>query len=144
MVATTHSPLIVAALAPEEILLARRHPADRRILIEKPEMSLQGLRADQILTGPLFQLESTRDPETHRLLMRYSDLATRDKLLPEQETELQALAQELEIRLPSPAEREEARQAMTMIEEALNERLEKVPIEKQKKFLRKQRSFGRK
>lgn len=135
VVATTHSPLIVAALAPEEILLARRHPADRRILIEKPEMSLQGLRADQILTSPLFKLESTRDPETHRRLMRYSDLATRDQLLPEQEAELQALARELEIRLPAPAEREEARQAMTMIEDALDERLKKVPIEKQKKVL---------
>jgi len=45
---------------------------------ERPSINLEGMRADQVLTGPLFQLNTTRDPDTEEALAEYTRLAALD------------------------------------------------------------------
>lgn len=135
VLATTHSPLIVSALQPEEILVVQRDPANRQVQMEKPGLNVQGWRADQILTGPLFRLASTRDPETQRRLMRYTELAALEEPTEAEREELQQHAEFLKIRLLGPEEREEARKAFEMIKGAIQERVDAIPAEERKKML---------
>jgi len=127
-IATTHSPLIVGGLSPEQIILLREA---NYVPMEEP---LQGLRADQILTSPAFGLESSRDPETQDLIETYSRLAVRDDLTPAEQDILKDAAQQLQIRLPSAAERQEARQAYGMIQKALLAQWEDTPPEQKEKL----------
>jgi len=134
-IATTHSPLIVGGLSPEQIIRLRREEADQgRVVVVSMEESLQGLRADQILTSPAFGLESSRDPETQELIKTYSRLAVRDDLTPAEQNMLEDAARQLQIRLPSAAERQEARQAYGMIQKALLAQWKDTPPEQKEKL----------
>ena len=134
-IATTHSPLIVGNSKPCEVFRLRRNEKDsNRVIVERVEEPFQGWRADQILTGPLFGLESTRDLETQKLLMRYTELAARENLSPDERRELEEAANVLKIRIPSSAEREEAREASRMIQQALWNQWNAMPSEKRQKI----------
>ena len=133
-VATTHSPLIVVGLNKNEVLLVRRGE-DGRVKVESPALELKGWRADQVLTGPLFNLPSSIDPELHEAMKRYSDLAARSDLSLSQRQELENLAASLNVQLPTPKEREEARVAFELLEGALDEKLNAMPEEKRKRIL---------
>ncbi len=75
VITTTHSPLVVAGMKAEEVFIVRRDLADRRsIAVAHPPIEFEGLRADQILTSPLFGLASSRSDETERDVDRYSKL----------------------------------------------------------------------
>jgi hypothetical protein len=135
-IATTHSPLIVGNRQPHEVFTLRRdQETGYRVLVERMEEPFQGLRADQILTGPLFGLHSTRDRDTQILLERYSKLAARDKLTPAEKKELTDTAEILKIRLPSSAERKEAREAFKMVRQNWQEQLKRLPGKERKKIL---------
>ena len=57
MIATTHSPLVVAGLRAEDILIAHRDPLEPsllKVVRASEEADISGMRADQILTSPLF------------------------------------------------------------------------------------------
>lgn len=45
------------------------------------------MRADQILTSPLFGLDGTRDPEFDDKIARYTDLTTKRDLSPDEQEE---------------------------------------------------------
>ena len=94
-----------------------------------------GWRADQILTSPLFELDSTRNPKAARLLNEYKELSVEQFQTTEQKNQLLKVAAELEIRLPTPHEKEEARQAYELIEEFAKKRLEKIPEAWRRKVL---------
>jgi SIR2-like protein/putative AbiEii toxin of type IV toxin-antitoxin system/AAA domain-containing protein len=123
VLATSHSPLIVGAMAPEEILVVQR--VDGHPVAEHSHIDPRGMRADQLLTSGLFSLKGTRDPKTTAMLMRYTDLAARspEELSVTDRAELESLAETLDLRLPAPDEREEARKSFELIEGALDDRL---------------------
>jgi predicted ATPase len=135
-IATTHSPLIVGSREPHEVFRLRRDEEEpQRVIVERIEEPFQGWRADQILTGPLFGLQSTRDPETLKFLMRYTELAACEELSLDEQRELEEAAKVLRIRLPSPAERKEAREASKMIQQALRKQWEAMPLEERRQVL---------
>jgi hypothetical protein len=97
-IATSHSPLIAGSLRPPQIHRVRRDQ-EGLVTVEPHRSDLTGLRADEILTGPLFQLESTLDFRTQALLTRYTELAARDTLSPADQEELDAVLQAINKKL---------------------------------------------
>jgi len=87
-IATTHSPLVVAGLRREEVFVATRdmEPGSGVTVIPSP-IHFEGLRADQILTSPLFGLSSTRQLHVDR----YSELLAKSARTPVEERELEIL-----------------------------------------------------
>lgn len=139
-IATTHSPLIVAGLDRREVRVVRRagpdEPHSGHVVVESPKERLKGLRADQILTGTsLFNLESTLAPELDRARQRYTTLAALENRSDDEQREFEALAENLEIRIPAPYEREVARQAFEKVQEALEHQLVNLSPEKRKKLM---------
>jgi hypothetical protein len=113
------SPLTVA-----EILAAQR-------IGVQPE----GQRADQILTSPLFNLESTRDKRTTDLISEYTRLNAIDDPDESERENLAETAKELRIRVANPEEREAARTAYELIQDFAKDRLQTLPPEEQQKVL---------
>lgn len=92
--ATSHSPLLAGGLEPEEIFVARREPriaADGNQVtvaeITRAAFDTEGLRADQILTSPLFGLPTTRGPDEQQTIREYSRLlGLQERTAEEEET----------------------------------------------------------
>jgi predicted ATPase len=203
VIATTHSPLLVGSLKPEEIWLVHRAPlrseiygvvhlettdegAGQEIVILGPEddpdegqppapreerryrlpvgaellvkegevvedreplttkrvvvaermpFGPEGFRVDQILTSPLFNLETTRDPDTSALMNEYSRLVAFENPTEDDRRALARVAGQLQIRVATPQEQETARLAFGLIQDFANERLRSLPPEERQKVL---------
>lgn len=123
-VVTTHSPLVVGTMTDGNLWrLTREEDAVRS---ERFSARFRGWRADQILTSPLFETD-IRDPDTERLLEEYAKLAVLDDLSDSEETDLRRVAERLKVRLPNPEQKEEARKARGLIQEASAAKLEQMP-----------------
>jgi ABC-type multidrug transport system ATPase subunit len=133
-VATTHSPLIVAGLTKDEMLVLRRD-STHRVEIKRPESDLAGQRVDQILTGSSFGLEGARDPDTVDELARYTALVSKFEPSSKERDELETLAKKLQVKLPPPQSTSRAREASKMIEQAMRSKLDALPAEEKKKML---------
>src|SRR5262249_51789181 len=66
---TTHDPLCLRGLHPGEIAVLRK--AAGSVSVEIVKESIDHLRADQLLTSPLFGLPLTRDPRFQERTERY-------------------------------------------------------------------------
>jgi hypothetical protein len=123
-ICSSHSPLIVAGLRKENVQVLRRDSAGQVTVCSPPE-DPKGLRADQILTSPAFDLESTQDPETQRMLETYSKLAPIDKaeLGEHEKRQLHAALEYLDLHEPSSRQTAEARLAYELIHEAVRGKL---------------------
>jgi hypothetical protein len=88
---------------------------DIRVEAERIKMKEPGWRIDQILTSPLFELETTRDPETARMLSEYTRLTALEKRSEADNQRLSEIAENLQIRLPTPGETKTARMAYDLI-----------------------------
>src|SRR5262249_9892698 len=95
LIATTHSPLVLNGLESKNIRNVVRSPLTHRVEIQEYEVKVKGQDASEILTGPLFGLEDTRDLETQAKEKKYDELRSLPSPTPEQLAERQALAQEL-------------------------------------------------
>lgn len=133
VVATTHSPLVVAGLSKEELYTLRRE--GQTILVEEAPWNLKGWRVDQILTSPTFQLEGARDLDTVNTLSRYTELASKLQPSDKEKAELTRLAAEIQVSLPQPESQPQARVASQMIEETMRARLEQMPEERRQKVV---------
>lgn len=122
-VATTHSPLLAADLAPESIVVLRRE--DNRVVCSHldPADDVRGLRADQILMGQAFGLDAVRGPEVEQEQNRYVDLSLALDRTIDDEIELGSLAQKLRLYHVTPEETREAREAARLIEESIDARI---------------------
>jgi predicted ATP-binding protein involved in virulence len=130
-VASSHSPLIAGSLPASSIIRFRREYG--KVIAEQPESSFKGWRVDQILTSPLFGLQTGRESETQRVLMRYTELAARDDLDGDEQEEMRRAAEALRVRMPTPIERQEARAAYDVLESAMRDRLREMdPAERDK------------
>jgi hypothetical protein len=120
-IATTHSPLVVAGLEPEQVFRFVRGEDGRLARLPVDVEMLRG-RADQILTGDLFGLKTTVDPVTGRKMDRYRDLLGKSRRTDEEESEIQELQGVLQASIPvreTPPER----RAQELLEALLQEQV---------------------
>lgn len=129
VIATTHSPLLVPSLKPEEIVRLRREPNKPGIVVEVPQYDFQNYRANQVLTSPLFGVESSLSPAMAALTARYTELMAKEQKTEEEKAELQRIAFQLNINLPTPKEDAAARVAYNMIQLAMSKKLESIPVD---------------
>jgi hypothetical protein len=96
-VTTTHDPLCLRGLGPDEVVLLRR---GRRVptVATQDLPSVEGLRVDQLLTSPHFGLHSTIDPELETGLDEYYELISLDRRTQAQGRRLEELQEELDTR----------------------------------------------
>jgi energy-coupling factor transporter ATP-binding protein EcfA2 len=130
---TTHSPLMVPSLEARQVVVFKRD--GKKVTAVTQQHALKGYRADQVLTSPVFGLDSSLAPETQEALEEYVDLSSRDKLTASEEQRRRTLAAQLQIRLPSTGESEEARKAYEVLRESLEAKVEAIPVEERRKVL---------
>jgi hypothetical protein len=105
-IVTTHSPF-VAQEATDGGLFVLRTRENGTVVVDQPVESVRGWTASQILTGPLFGLESTRDPETESLIREHAALTAKErasKLTSAERHRLAAVKQQLSLTLSAPGE----------------------------------------
>jgi hypothetical protein len=149
IIATTHSPLIVAQSQPGE--LVHIHREAHGLVADHLERPFAGWRSDQILTHPLFGLDTTMDQDTATALERYRELLGRPQRQRRDHDELIELAERLGERLPAPEETQEERDASRLLREFLDwrfqQRIEAFSPEERKRIAEEAqleliRSFG--
>lgn len=74
VIGTTHEPLCLLGLGQDEVMLLRRGRDGRVECLDKELPNPAGMRADQILTSPLFGLNSTIDPKVEERFQQYYQL----------------------------------------------------------------------
>ncbi len=136
IIATTHSPFVVANMdtAPSEETPEVKKPDQVVVFLRQEGVlsqarwkeRLKGLRIDQIVTLPIFGLDSARDRDSAQALATYNELSVKDTLTEEENEKLKRSAGVLKMK-PHPAEREEARRASALIEEALKDKIAQLP-----------------
>jgi predicted ATP-binding protein involved in virulence len=105
-IVTTHSPF-VAQEAPDGGLFVLRATENGVVRVEKPVESVRGWTATQVLTSPLFGLESTRNPETESLIREQAALTAKERagrLTPAASKRLAEVRQQLTATLSAPGE----------------------------------------
>jgi predicted ATP-binding protein involved in virulence len=105
-IVTTHSPFI-AQEATDHGLFVLRPDADGTVTVDQPVESVRGWTASQILTSPLFGLESTRDPETESLIREQAALTAKERagtLTTAERSRLATVRQQLSATLSAPGE----------------------------------------
>lgn len=135
LIATTHSPLVAGAMEPNEVTRVRRLEDSADIVAEPITESLQGMRADQVLTSSAFDLDTTRDPETVRMMSSYSELLGRTSRTDEEEAEFNELSQKLRERVPTFPETPAARAGLGVLEKSILDQLEGRPPEEKQQIL---------
>jgi ABC-type branched-subunit amino acid transport system ATPase component len=95
ILATTHSPLVIANLARSEILVCTRRSDGESPQLKNASIDPAGMRVDQILTSPLFGLVSTRGASSENAIREYSELLGRSRRSPVEEKRLQELRSQL-------------------------------------------------
>jgi hypothetical protein len=127
VIATTHSPMIVGSMAANEIFTARQE--GNRVVIKPSEISTRGLRADQVLTSPLFRLGSAHvDPVAAEMQERYIELASRlpDTLSEKEKAELNEAEAYLDKATLSSVDRFQAQQAFDVMEKTIKAQLNEL------------------
>ncbi len=134
---TTHSPLIVSGMDVRQVVRFVRD--DGKITrVELAPDSTMG-RADQVLTGMGFGLETTVDKATREAIKTYQELLGKPKtsLTPEQQSELRRLEKTLAFRLPGPQEGPVERRAHELFKALLWSQMEDDPAGLRDDLLRK-------
>lgn len=118
-IATTHSPLIVGGMPPEQVIRFARDE-DGKVVQLKVEQEMTVGRADQILTGDLFGLKTTLalDAVTQEELNKYKELLGKTRTGVE-EKEFQQIRQVLHARMPMSGETRVEREEQVRERESL-------------------------
>lgn len=107
-IVTTHDPLCVQGLKNGELHILARDDETLKIAARQVDVP-PGLRADEILTGTWFELETTRDPATLQLMKKHGDLLLVLNRTPSQEAQMLRLRDAIRDRIgrfaDSPYER---------------------------------------
>lgn len=88
-IVSTHDPLCVQGLKNGELWVMAKHPEDKRFIFEPIDVP-PGTRADEILTGPWFGLQSTIDTETLMLMSEHGVLLQKNEPESKRLAELEA------------------------------------------------------
>jgi len=121
-IATTHSPLIVAGMPVEQVIRLERDEDGTVTRMDVPADMTMG-RADQILAGSLFDLETTLDIETQELMNRYHGLLAMEKRTPAEERSMMKLKGKLEERIPPSPTAPTERRALEMFRAMLDSQI---------------------
>jgi len=117
-IATTHSPLIVAGMPARQVFRFARDEDGQVTQIEvTPDMTMG--RADQILKGELFGLETTLGTSTEEKIERYQILLGKAALLPDEEEELRRLESAVRFRIPITEEKQADQQVQELAQALL-------------------------
>ena len=76
-ISTTHEPLCLRGVRQEELLVLEKKNSTIRPIENLPE--LESMRVDQILTSPIFGLNTTIDPDVEEKFQEYYALLRKDK-----------------------------------------------------------------
>jgi len=128
VLATTHSPLVAGSVDARSIQHLTRPQETQGVEIRKYELVLQGLEAGEILTGPLFGLDDTRDLQTQKEEERYDELRVLTSPSANQLAERAALAQKLFGRSADELQ-SSTREVFCAIESSIKEKLKATPPE---------------
>ena len=137
IIGTTHSPLMVPSLDPEQVIVFKRQ--DNKLSATQQSAVMKGYRADQVLTSEVFGLASSLPPETEDDLREYTRLVTSDRLSRSDERRLQELAERLRMRMPSTSERQEARDAYDLLRQSVEQKVANMPVEQREKVVTEMR-----
>jgi ABC-type sulfate/molybdate transport systems ATPase subunit len=105
-IVTSHSPF-VAQEATDGGLFVLRAGENGAVGVNQPVESVRGWTASQILTSPLFGLDSTRDPETESLIREQAALTAKERagsLTPAEKKRLAVVQRQLSATLSAPGE----------------------------------------
>ena len=94
-IATTHSPLIVGELERHQVYRMERRP-DGEVVAYHPRHSPRGLGVAGLLTSEMFDLTSTVDTRTHKLLEKQRSLSIREELTESDQEDLENVNKQLE------------------------------------------------
>ena len=130
----THSPMTAGGADDGDIILLELQEGE--ILVRQDLPSIKGWRADQILTGPLFGLESSRDLTTRRQLDEYTELNGLSELSSKKKKRLNELESRLAVIIPSTGETEVEREAFHLIEKTMDGYLSSQTPEKKVRLLK--------
>jgi hypothetical protein len=128
-IVTSHSPFFPSAADSGAIFkLQKPAPGADWVEVSQEVDSVQGWRFEQILVSPLFNLNSTRDPESEAKMQTHARLTAKLKagqgLAPAEEKELAEVTRWLEENLSPPgdsvAEMERYQQIQSQVKELLN------------------------
>jgi hypothetical protein len=97
VLATTHSPLVVGNLGIGHVIAMRRNR--QGVVTEVIPVEMLGWGADDILTGPGFDLSTAREPETEHLQDEYSKLFAKSNRTDHENALLKELSERLTPRL---------------------------------------------
>lgn len=119
-IATTHSPLIVGGLPPEQVIRLARDEEGRVVQVNVEQAMTVG-RADQILTGELFGLKTTLalNEETQEDLNNYKVLLGKSNRTAREEKTFQELRRRLHASMPMSGETVAERAKQTQEKEEL-------------------------
>jgi energy-coupling factor transporter ATP-binding protein EcfA2 len=131
VIASTHSPLVVGSTQDGVVVHLDREDGQVVTTI-LDEQSFAGWRSDQILTSPAFELPTTRDRHTQALLEEHARLTAGGEVDEQNRPRVEQLTQELRGLLPPPQETPIARQAASLVREALDQRIRELPEERQR------------
>ena len=136
-VVTTHDPLCLRGLSKEEVVIFKK--GTDGLIIEKAREDISRLRADQLLTSPLFGLISTRDPKIQAETNQFSALLGKDDRSDAETTQMLELGKNLESSLlvgETTTEREKegkVQRAAREVAEELSVRIASSPENRAKK-----------
>ena len=105
------------------------------VVAERVPFGPEGFRVDQILTGPLFNLETTRDPDTATMMNEYSRLTALENPDGRRSAQARRSRGSIADSMATPQEREIARVAYGLVHDFANERLRSLPSEERQKVL---------
>ncbi len=91
VIATTHSPLIVAGRSASEVTIFSRNAEHGRVTAARAAMDFTRMRSDQILTSDAFGLDGAWDYDTTQKRARYRALLEQSTLDTAERTELESL-----------------------------------------------------
>jgi hypothetical protein len=117
-IVSTHSPLIIAGMASNEVVRFQRDASGRPVAAPIEEEMTKG-RADQILTGELFSLPTTLPPRTTDLVHEYEALLGKGERTEDEERRLQRLEEEMEEFIPPSPENPILRHAQALVQEVI-------------------------
>ncbi len=106
-IVATHSPFVAQAATKGGLFILNRQPGSDEVTVDTSLESVKGWSADQILSSPAFDLETTQDPETERLIdehARLKEKADCATLSPEETQRLEELTAQLRDVLPAPGD----------------------------------------
>jgi hypothetical protein len=139
LVATTHSPLIVGSSSSDELIRLRRN--GHMIEAERLDTSFRGWRADQILTGPAFDLDTTIDEDTENLLSEYTRLLGNTNRNQAEQARFLEIEARIEQRVPGHLQTPAEREAYGLMQEWLVERVASQPAGRKEAILREARKL---